>query len=131
MGRLVHDCWLFDEQKNTCAVSLLEAEAVNLAGAKDNDGIVGFKAAELPELSTTGVKNVTITMGTGTEGVKWYFLEAASAPGKVNVGSALPAGATAEVTETVAKTVGSGKYGLLYGVKDGRVVIFDSIKAAA
>ena len=133
MGRLVHDCWLFDEQVNTCAVSLLEAEAVNLAGAVDADGIVGFKAANLPELKTTGATNVTITMGAaGTEGVKWYFLEGTTeAPSAVKVGSALPDGAE-EVTATVEKTVGSsGNYGLLYGVKDGRVVIFDSIKAAA
>jgi hypothetical protein len=131
MGRLVHDCWLFDEQVNTCAVSLLEANAVNLAGAVDTDGVVGFKATELPTLSTTGVTSVKITMGSGTEGVKWYFLEGTtSAPSAVKVGSALPTGAT-EVTATATKTVGSGKYGLLYGVKDGRVVIFDSIKAAA
>ncbi len=131
MGRLVHDCWLFDEQKDTCAVSLLEAEAVNLTGAVDADGIVGFKSTELPALSTTGVTKVKITMGTGTKGVKWYFLEGkATAPSAVNVGSALPTGAT-EVTETVTKTVSSGNYGLLYGVKDSRVVIFDSIKAKA
>lgn len=131
MGRLVHDCWLFDEQKDTCAVSLLEAEAVNLTGAVDADGIVGFKSTELPALTTTGVTKVKITMGTGTKGVKWYFLEGkATAPSAVNVGSALPTGAT-EVTETVTKTVGSGNYGLLYGVKDSRVVIFDSIKAKA
>jgi hypothetical protein len=128
MGRLVHDCWLFEEQVDTCAVSLLEANAVNLAGAKDDDGIVGFTAEELPTL-TEGEANVTITMGTGTEGVKWYFLEADEAPDKVNVGSALPDGAE-EVTKTEEKEVGSGNYGLLYGVKDGRVVIFDSKKAA-
>ena len=130
MGRLVHDCWLFDEQVNTCAVSLLEADAVNLAGATDSNGVVGFKVAELPGLSTAAATSVTITMGSGTEGVKWYFLEAAAAPGKVNVGSALPTGAK-EVTATATETVVSGNYGLLYGVKDGRVVIFDSIKAAA
>jgi hypothetical protein len=123
MGRLVHDCWLFDEQVDTCAVSLLETKAVNLEGAKDDYGIVGFKSTELPELSTDGV----ITMGDGTEGVKWYFLEADAAPGKVNVGSALPTGATEVTTESIE--VSSGNYGLLYGVKDGRVVIFDYIKA--
>ena len=52
----------------------------------------------------------------------------------MNVGSALPTGAT-EVTgaaeEEVKIEVGSGKYGLLYGVKAGRVVIFDYIKAEA
>jgi hypothetical protein len=128
MGRLVHDCWLFDEQVDTCAVSLLEAEAVNLAGAKDDDGIVGFKDTELPTLSTTEATKVTITMRGTAEGVKWYFLKADDAPGKVNVGSALPDGAK-EVTATVTETVGDGKYGLLYGVKDGRVVIFDYIKA--
>jgi hypothetical protein len=130
MGRLVHDCWLFDEQVNTCAVSLLEANAVNLAGAVDADGIVGFKATELPTLTTAGATNVTITIGSGTEGVKWYFLEGTTeAPSAVKVGSALPAGAT-EVTQTALKTVGSGNYGLLYGVKAGLVVIFDSIKAS-
>ena len=135
MGRLVHDCWLFDEQVDTCAVSLLETKAVNLEGATDSNGVVGFTAAALPTLSTTGVENVTITMGDGTEGVEWYFLEGmTSEPDKVNVGSALPTGAT-EVTgaaeEEVAKKVTSGNYGLLYGVKDGRVFIFDYIKAAA
>jgi hypothetical protein len=70
-------------------------------------------------------------MGTGAKGVKWYYLEGTtSAPSAVNVGSALPAGAT-EVTATVEKTVDNGEYGLLYGVKDGLVVIFDKIKAAA
>jgi hypothetical protein len=131
MGRLVHDCWLFDEQVNTCAVSLLEANAVNLAGAVDTDGIVGFKATQLPTLSTSGVTNVTITMGSGTEGVKWYYLEGTTtAPSAVKVGSALPAGAT-EVTQNASKTVGNGNYGLLYGVKAGLVVIFDSIQAKA
>jgi len=131
MGRLVHDCWLFDEQVNTCAVSLLEADAVNLAGAVDTDGIIGFTTAQLPTLTTKGATNVTITMGTGAKGVKWYFsVGTTEAPSAVKVGSALPTGAT-EVTATVEKTVGNGKYGLLYGVKDGLVVIFDSIKASA
>jgi hypothetical protein len=133
MGRLVHDCWLFEEQVDTCAVSLLETEAVNLLGAKDDDGIVGFTAAQLPTLSTTAATKVKIEMGTGTaEGVTWYFKEGTgTAPSAVNVGSALPDGVTEEVTATVEKTVGSGNYGLLYGVKDGRVVIFDYKKAAA
>jgi hypothetical protein len=135
MGRLVHDCWLFDEQVDTCAVSLLETEAVDLAGATDLNGVVGFRPAELPTLSTTGATKVKIEMGTGTE-VKWYFLEGtATEPDKVNVGSALPTGAievTGTAETTVAKTVSSnGNYGLLYGVKGGRVVIFDYIKAAA
>ena len=130
MGRLVHDCWLFDEQVDTCAVSLLEANAVDLEGAEDDDGVVGFTATELPTLSTTSATKVKITMGTGTEGVKWYFLEGTNdAPDAVKVGSALPTGAT-EVTATEEKEVTSGNYGLLYGVKAGRVVIFDSIKAA-
>jgi hypothetical protein len=129
MGRLVHDCWLFDEQVDTCAVSLLEANAVNLAGATDRNGVVGFTAEELPALSTTSATSVKIEMGTGTEGVKWYFSKGTTdTPSAVRVGSALPTGAT-EVTETETKTVGSGEYGLLYGVKDGRVVIFDYIKA--
>jgi hypothetical protein len=127
----VHDCWLFDEQVDTCAVSLLEAAAVDLEGAEDDDGIVGFKSTELPTLSPISATKVKITMGTGTaEGVKWYFLEADTEPDKVNVGSALPDEAK-EVTATVEKTVTSGNYGLLYGVKAGRVVIFDYVKAEA
>jgi hypothetical protein len=134
MGRLVHDCWLFDEQVDTCAVSLLETNAVDLAGATDRNGVVGFKDTELPALSNTEAAKVKITMGTGTEGVKWYFLKGTtSEPDKVNVGSALPDEAevvTAAAEATVTKEVGGGNYGLLYGVKDGRVVIFDYIKAA-
>jgi hypothetical protein len=131
MGRLVHDCWLFDEQVDTCAVSLLETEAVDLEGAEDDDGIVGFKSTELPTLSPISATKVKITMGTGTEGVKWYFSEGtATEPDKVNVGSALPDEAK-EVTATVEKEVTSGNYGLLYGVKAGRVVIFDYVKAEA
>jgi hypothetical protein len=128
----VHDCWLFDEQVDTCAVSLLEAEAVNLKGAEDSNGVVGFTAAELPTLSTTEATKVKIEMGTGTEGVKWYFLKGTTdTPSAVKVGSALPDGAievTGTAETTVEKTVGNAEYGLLYGVKDGRVVIFDYIK---
>ena len=125
MGRLVHDCWLFDEQVDTCAVSLLETEAVNLEGAEDDEGIIGFKDTELPKITTEGATKVKITMGDGTEGVKWYFLEA-DADRISKVGSALPK-ERQEVTEQRNNSV-NGNYGLLYGVKAGRVVIFDYIK---
>lgn len=131
MGRLVHDCWLFDEQINTCAVSVLEANAVNVTGATDADGVVGYKSANLAKIESVSATKVKVTIPSDTMGLKWYYLEGTgTAPSAVNVCSTLPTGTT-EMTETKEETVTNGNHGLLYGVKDGRVIIFDYVKAVA